>query len=111
MPTEHNLAKAVALARQIEKKVAALHDQDLFAVLGLERSCTLEQVFWAHETLTRWFHPSRLSRLGLGRLRPACRNILEELHYARWILGDITARRAYEAQLDSDLGLDIEIAA
>jgi hypothetical protein len=111
MPTEHNLAKAVALARQIEKKVGALHDQDLFAVLGLTRACTLDQVSWAHETLSRWFHPSRLHRLGLGKLRPACRNILEQLDYARWILGDITSRRAYEAQLDSDVEVEIEIAA
>ena len=111
MPTEYNLARAVALARQIEKKVAALHDLDLFAVLGLTRSCTLEQVFWAHATLSRWFHPSRLHRLGLGKLRPACRRILEQLDYARWILGDITSRRAYQAQLESDLEVEVEIAA
>jgi hypothetical protein len=103
--------KAAALARQIENKVAALDDQDLFSVLGLTRSCTLKQIFWAHEMLTRWFHPSRLARLGLAKLRPAARRILSQLDYARWILGDRTSRRAYEAQMDSDLGITIDIAA
>src|SRR5215813_9103139 len=88
-----NQLLARTLARQIENKVAALDDQDLFSLLGLTRSCTLKEVFWAHETLTRWFHPSRLARLGLGKLRPAARRIVSQLDYARWILGDRTARR------------------
>jgi hypothetical protein len=110
MASEFDLpSEAVALAREIENKAGALDEQDLFAVLGLTRACTQEQILWAHETLTRWFHPGRLKRLGLWRLRRMVRRIQEQLDYALWILGDETSRRAYEAQMDSSD--EIEIAA
>src|SRR5262245_19853863 len=101
MATQHILSpKAVALARQIKTKVAALEGQDLFAVLGLTRSCTLKQVVWAHETLARWFDPGRLAGLGLSKLRSAARRIRMQLDFARRILGDEASRRVYEALTD-----------
>jgi hypothetical protein len=112
MATKDNLSpQAVALAREIETKIVGLEDQDLFGVLGLTRSCTLEEVFWAHETLARWFDPGRLLRLRLEKLRPFSQRIVDQLDYARWILGDETSRRAYEAQTDGDFEIVVDIAA
>src|SRR5262245_56958910 len=104
--------QALALARQIDTKVAALDGQDLFAVLGLTRSCTRKQVVWAHETLARWFDPGRLGRLlGLGKQRAAARRIHAQLNFARRILADEASRRVYEALVESDLEGVTAIAA
>src|SRR5437660_10610182 len=87
--------EAEIVARAIERKAARLDQEDLFAVLGVERGASRTRVRNAYRLLARWFDPARLEPLGLGGLRPLAMHIMSRLVHAHTVLSHHARKRAY----------------
>ena len=84
---------AEALARQIERKIERIANEDDFAVLGLPDAAEPEEIDQAHEILVRWFDPDRVEALGLSGMRVLAERIVARLDEAHWQLREICPTR------------------
>lgn len=103
-PTPPAPAVASAAAMEHERIVTArgatIDGEDLFAVLGVARSATTDQIKTAYLEAARRFHPDRLAALGLERLRAAVEAIFRRVSEAQSILLDDARRVQYLKSLD-----------
>jgi tetratricopeptide (TPR) repeat protein len=101
---------ALELEKAIEGKLATFETDDLFALLGVARDATGEQVRAAYLEAARRFHPDRLASLGLQRLRPQVEKLFGRISEAQSTLLDEARRAQYVASLDKS-GADQEAHA
>jgi curved DNA-binding protein CbpA len=94
-------SEAQKLKAQIEQKLAVFEKQDHFAILGLQRNATKEQVKAAYNALARIFHPDRLARFQLGALAPGVGTIFARLSEAQAILTNDARRAEYLDRLEA----------
>jgi Flp pilus assembly protein TadD len=92
--------EARALKQQIDEKLAKLERLDMFAILGLRRDATKEQVRAAYLTHAKTFHPDRLASFKLTPLRADVERIFARLSEAQAMLLDDRRRHTYLEKLD-----------
>ncbi len=92
---------ALELEQIVTARVADIDDVDLFAVLGVARDATPEQIKTAYFDAARRFHPDRLASLGLERIRPQVEKIFRRVSEAQATLLDDARRAAYQTALDN----------
>lgn len=95
-------AAAQEQAALITKTYKRLQGQSHYEVLGLERTASVEQVRAAYFKLAKVYHPDKCTALGLDKLTTEAEEIFRLINEAHSVLGDPTARAAYEGELDSN---------
>jgi DnaJ-domain-containing protein 1 len=83
---------------EVERRLETAHTEDFFALLGVARSSTKDQIQTAYFTAARTFHPDRLPP-ELSDLKPAVSRAFARINDAYQTLNDPDRRKAYEASL------------
>ncbi len=82
----------------IEKRIESSQNDDFFALLGVAKNATREQIQAAYFTAARTFHPDRLPA-DMVDLKPAVSRAFARINEAYQVLGDVEKRKAYEKSL------------
>ncbi|MEO6951905.1 MAG: DUF4388 domain-containing protein [Polyangia bacterium] len=93
-------AAAQELEQLVDTRRGTIDADDLFTVLGVQRTATPEQIKTAYLESARRYHPDRLAALGLQRLREDVEKIFSRVSEAQSVLLDDTRRMEYLATLD-----------
>ena len=93
--------KNEAMKREILERVAQQADQDLYAVLGLERHASGAEIKKAYFSLAKRFHPDALARVGLESMKREATAIFSRTAEAYETLKDDQKRANYDDALDS----------
>ena len=95
--------------QEIRQRANAIDDEDFFAVLGVGRQATPDEVKAAYFGLAKTWHPDRLPP-ELGLVRDECAKVFARLGEAQQTLSDPTKRIEYIRSLEAGLTANEEQA-
>jgi curved DNA-binding protein CbpA len=99
------------LEKTILQRAATVDGDDLFAVLGIERTANADQVKTAYLEGARRFHPDRLASQNLTHLRADVEKIFRRLSEAQSTLLDDEKRTQYRKTLENPPANKEDVAA
>jgi hypothetical protein len=97
---EQHSPEGAALAAQVEERLRTIDHPDNFALLGVGRSASPDEVRRAFMQAVRTFHPDRATQVGLPALRVDLERILSRLTEAQSVLTNPNRRADHIAALD-----------